>query len=1155
MMAGSGPVVGKAYVTVIPTTKGARKEIAAGLIPAAEAAGDEAGAAGGSGLLGGLSGALSGGVSKVATAAKGIAGVGIDALTGVTSAAYAAFSDWEQLSGGVEAIFGRTSETASAAVIANAKNAFKTVQMSTNDYLDTVTSFSASLIQSLGGDADAAASVADKAITDMADNANRMGTSLDSLRYAYQGFARGQFTMLDNLKLGYGGTASEMARLINDSGVLGDEMIDLSDKTNLGAKLQEVGFAKMIEAIHVVQENLGITGTAAEEAAHTLEGSMNMTKAAWENMLLAFGTGSADEIMSAAQNLVDSAVALMSNALPRIGAILAGIVQSIPQMVAQAASRFPEIATQMAQAFIESMSGVGLGEKIAQATNSEFAQHIAPQMEQLGERMSGLMSAGMEKAAELVEYFKPILEIARENVMRLAMAFADHLFSAINMILDLISKLEQAFSPIIESIQGQVLVVIDNATDLFSTLGDIGSRALGTLVGAVSSLVDSLAHSGIKETFDDILGTIVGAEGVADNALGMLADLTLPLVAEAASGIGDIAGKVAEKIGEFIQALDLPKVGDFLGLIQQIKGAFGKVAEEAGKVIDGVLAEIGRIIESIDLEAFGTLIKNVGDALSEVFSPNSLAVLGMQAIALASELLYDALGLIGDIVGDVSQALTDLSTNADVWKLAGAFEKIRDALSLVLDLGKRIISEVFEVLRKDIWPFVEGVARSVLDTIERIVSSIDLTPIMDLFGRVREAFQNVFEGDSESGPASALEWAKNTLDDVLRIIGDIGEFASDTIGKIADGISESGLEATLQVVKDVLSGIWDIGTKIVDTVITVFENEFMPYFEGMITLFVDHIWPWLQEAWVAIQPAISTIISFVVDLVSHVLDLVQAISEFLKPIIEEIFEFLGPVFDQIGAWIVDIANGISEKVQWVYDTIKPPVDEFFKALGDLFGKLKQWVEDHKEQIDAVLEFIGGIIQQAIAFIAPIVKGVIDGIGKEFDGIVNTVKGVFELVTGIISGDMSKVKEGIDNIIGGIIQTFSGFADAISAPFKAAFDAIRKLWNDSIGGFGFEIPDWVPIVGGGEFKIPKLADGGDLTLGGTVIVGEQGPELLDLPRGARVRPLDSDIAETGDTYNVNVGDVNLSDDAEVKRVTKEYLEYLASRASATSPQRA
>lgn len=212
-------------------------------------------------------------VEKVALATTGAVAAALGKLSGDALGAY---SQYEQLVGGVETLFAGAEDI----VLENAENAFKTAGISANNYMETVTGFSATLLQGLDGDTKKAAEIADQALIDMADNANKMGTAMSSVQYAYQGFAKQNYTMLDNLKLGYGGSQAEMARLINDSGVLNGEMVATAKN------VKEIPFDKVIEAIHVIQENLGITGTTALEAETTLEGSMNKLKASWENALV-----------------------------------------------------------------------------------------------------------------------------------------------------------------------------------------------------------------------------------------------------------------------------------------------------------------------------------------------------------------------------------------------------------------------------------------------------------------------------------------------------------------------------------------------------------------------------------------------------------------------------------------------------------------------------------------------------------------------------------------------------------------------------------------------------------------------------------------------------------------------------------------------------
>lgn len=236
-------------------------------------------------------------------------------LAAITKGAISAYGDYEQLVGGVETLFKNSSQK----VIGYANNAYKTAGLSANGYMETVTSFSASLLQGLGGNTEKAAEIANLAITDMADNANKMGTDMSSIQNAYQGFAKQNYTMLDNLKLGYGGTQSEMIRLINDSGVLKKKIKDLDD----------VSFDTMIQAIHKIQDNLGITGTTALEASTTIQGSWSSLKASWSNLM----TGLADEnadLDTLISNVANNAGTVWENVKPRIKQVFDSITGLLP---------------------------------------------------------------------------------------------------------------------------------------------------------------------------------------------------------------------------------------------------------------------------------------------------------------------------------------------------------------------------------------------------------------------------------------------------------------------------------------------------------------------------------------------------------------------------------------------------------------------------------------------------------------------------------------------------------------------------------------------------------------------------------------------------------------------------------------------------------
>ena len=265
--------------------------------------------------------------SGLATAAK-VTTAAAAAISAATAALVKSsiddFSNYEQLVGGVETLF----KSSAGQVQAYAQSAFKTAGLSANEYMDTVTSFSASLLQGLSGDTAEAAKLADLAITDMADNANKMGTEMESIQYAYQGFAKQNYTMLDNLKLGYGGTQEEMIRLINDSGILNEEIKNLDNVT----------FDQIIQAIHEVQTQIGITGTTALEAEETIQGSTAAMKSAWDNLKTGLASGDQDmgklvsdftsSVETAAQNLLPRVRVILENIGPMVGQILAASLEA-----------------------------------------------------------------------------------------------------------------------------------------------------------------------------------------------------------------------------------------------------------------------------------------------------------------------------------------------------------------------------------------------------------------------------------------------------------------------------------------------------------------------------------------------------------------------------------------------------------------------------------------------------------------------------------------------------------------------------------------------------------------------------------------------------------------------------------------------------------
>lgn len=272
---------------------------------------------------------LGNGLKTAAEIGTAAVAAGSAAITAFTAEAVKSFAEYEQLVGGVQTLFG---EDTARKVVENANNAFKTAGLSANEYMSTITSFSASLLQSLGGDTEKATEYADRAIVDMADNANKMGSSIETLQTAYAGFAKGQFMLLDNLKLGYGGTKTEMQRLIADAA----KMTDIQKKLGVTIDASSLSFGNIVNAISVMQESMGIAGATALEAETTIEGSLNSMKAAWTNLV----TGIADDNANVEQLLkqfVSSVGIYLGNVTPVIETVLANIgtmlIENGPEMV------------------------------------------------------------------------------------------------------------------------------------------------------------------------------------------------------------------------------------------------------------------------------------------------------------------------------------------------------------------------------------------------------------------------------------------------------------------------------------------------------------------------------------------------------------------------------------------------------------------------------------------------------------------------------------------------------------------------------------------------------------------------------------------------------------------------------------------------------
>lgn len=401
-------------------------------------------------------------VAKVSVAATTAGAAAVSALTTLAVNSYA---DYEQLVGGVETLY----KTSADKVQQYAADAYKTAGLSANEYMNTATTFAAALVSSLGGDTEQAAELANTAIGDMSDNANKMGTDMESIQNAYNGFSKQNYTMLDNLKLGYGGTKQEMQRLLDDANKLNAAQGNYT-------KYSIDSYADVVSAIHDVQNAMGITGTTSKEASTTIQGSVNATKSAWSNLV----TGIADDNANFEQlisNFVDSATTAASNILPRIEAALNGAAKLIESLVPPIMAELPSLI-----------------------------ETVLPQLAQSAVNIVQTLVTGISaNAAQLIDSAIQIITVLGNGIYQMLPTVAQ---SALQIVLTLVSKLNENLPQMLDT-AGQMLIAFVEGV----------SEHLPDIMLAAASIVETLLTYFIEHLPDIVEGAMQMGEAVIDGII------------------------------------------------------------------------------------------------------------------------------------------------------------------------------------------------------------------------------------------------------------------------------------------------------------------------------------------------------------------------------------------------------------------------------------------------------------------------------------------------------------------------------------------------------------------------------------------------------------------------------------------------------------
>lgn len=645
---------------------------------------------------------------------KGLAVAGAAAATAVTalvSKSVGAFADYEQLTGGVETLFGaggRSVEeyaqsvgksvsdiqgkydslmSAQNAVLENANKAYMTAGMSANEYMDTVTGFSASLISSLGGDTNKAADYANSALVDMSDNANKMGTDMESIKNAYQGFAKQNYTMLDNLKLGYGGTQEEMKRLLSDAEKLTGQRYDISS------------FADITQAIHAIQTQMDITGTTAKEASTTISGSWGSLKAAFENTLVGLTTGG-EMFNQSLDALVDSAKTFGQNVIPAITGALSGVgslIESLaPVIVAELPSMVSDILPHLVSAAKSLVTGLisqlpALGRAVLDAIPSIFDGMT----DVIGESSVGKLKGSFEGLKNTItDTFSNIGPMLKDFCEGGISTFCDALSTAMDLASGAISVIE-ALSPVIGAVAGAIItykgaVMLWNAAEtaknvvmgistaaqwalnVAMTANPIGIVivAIGALVGAfivlwnksegfrnfwinlwekVKAIVTS-AWEGIKAGFEKIKNGISAVKEKVSTMWNGVKEKTSELW-------GGVKNAVSEKLNNIKSAYDAHGGGlkgatfaAIEGVKEYYRTGYDAINQLTGGKLGEVVNAVGEKMEVVKSK-FGEAFGNVKNTVMTIFENIKNGI--TEKISAAVNKVKEIFGSIADKVSDV----------------------------------------------------------------------------------------------------------------------------------------------------------------------------------------------------------------------------------------------------------------------------------------------------------------------------------------------------------------------------------------------------------------------------------------------------------------------------------------------------------------------
>ena len=717
------------------------------------------------------SGGLQSGMGKVASIAQQALGVfsgqmmtrAVDGLVNLGKTALDSVGALEQNVGGVETLFGDTAD----AVIAAADRAYQTAGMSANDYMSTVTSFSASLLQSLGGNTEEAAKVADMAIIDMADNANKMGTSMDMIQNAYQGFAKQNYTMLDNLKLGYGGTKTEMERLLADAEKLTGVKYDINNLNDV------------YQAIHAVQEEMGITGTTAKEASETLEGSMAAAKAAWDNFMN--GSGDADQLADAFATAADNIVKNLAEIIPRFaetlpalgGAIIAQIPGLVAAIVPAVLSAGQSVLKQLQDAVLD-FDFAGTADKVVQMiTGFIEGDGLGSLLDTLVTIFTGIVNGISSMLPSLLPALIELISYVVTSLLDQLPAILD---CALELILGLAQGILAALPVLIEALPEVISSIVEFLISAVPQIIDAGIELLMALVDALPVIIDALVDALpqiIKATVTALIAAAPQIAKAGIKLLGALIEAIPVIVVELAKAVPDIVAAIIDVLAE------LPGlIGEvFAEIVTDLVEWGQQMLSNASMAMSNMLSQVNSIIQELP----GKIWTHLVNAVNKVIAWGQQMV--SNASTAASNMLSKVSGIIQELPGKIWTHLVNTVNKVVAW----GQQMVSNASTAASNMLSKV-SSTLQQLPGKVWDYLSQAAQKVVTwgtqlaqkgaaAATQLFNSI-VNGLSSLPSKMAEIGSNIVSG-IWNGISSGWNWLTNKVSNLANSLLDA---AKDALG-------------------------------------------------------------------------------------------------------------------------------------------------------------------------------------------------------------------------------------------------------------------------------------------------------------------------------------------------------------------------------------